>query len=126
MSIHDSIASCIMLLEADLVVHRVGGGVGRPCPGRCSWAAGPRENARRTAVTMIGNVLRGCAQLAVVWTGLQLSALRNDLPLGLRPPLELMLPPLESVLSFMLSVLLLLCCVVPWLLLPRFLLPLFL
>jgi hypothetical protein len=91
------------------------GGVGRPRPGRCSWAAKPRETAHRTAVTVIGNVLQGHAQLAVVRTGSQLSALRDDLPLGLQPPLKLMLPPLESVLSFMLSVLLLLCCVVPWL-----------
>ncbi len=125
MSIHDSIASCIMLLEADLVVRLVGG-VGCPRPGRCSWAAGPQETAHWTAVTVIGNVLWGRAQLAMVWTGLQLSALRDDLPLGLRPTLELMLPPLESVLSFVLSVLLLLFCVVPWLLLPCFLLLLFL
>jgi hypothetical protein len=125
MSIHDSIASCIMLLEADLVVHLVGG-VGCPHPGRCSWAARPRETAHWTAVTVIGNVFRGHAQLAMVQMGLQLSALCNDLPLGLWPPLELMLPPLESVLSFVLLVLFLLCCVIPWLLLPRFLLPLFL
>jgi hypothetical protein len=57
-------------------------------------------------VTVIENVLRVHAQLAVVWTGLQKSALRDDLPLGLRPPLELMLPPLEGELSVMLPVLL--------------------
>ena len=95
-------------------------GVDRPRPGRCSWATGPQETARQTVVTVIGNMLRGRAQLAVVRTGLQQSALRDNLPLGLWPPLELMLPPLESVLSFVMLVLLLLCCIVPWLLLPCF------
>jgi hypothetical protein len=57
-------------------------------------------------VTVIENVLRVHAQLAVVWTGLQQSALQNKLPLGLRPPLELMLSTLEGELSVMLPVLL--------------------
>jgi hypothetical protein len=57
-------------------------------------------------VTVIENVLRGHEQLAMVWTGLQQSALRNNLPLGLRPTLELMLPPLEGKLSVVLPVLL--------------------
>jgi hypothetical protein len=57
-------------------------------------------------VTVIENVLRVHAQLAVVWTGSQKSALHNDLPLGLGPPLELVLPPLEGELSVVLPVLL--------------------
>ncbi len=55
---------------------------------------------------MIENVLQVRAQLAVVWAGLQQSALRNKLPLGLQPPLELMLSPLAGELSLMLPVLL--------------------
>jgi hypothetical protein len=81
-------------------------GVDCPRPGRCSWAAGPRETARQTAVTVIENLLRVRAQLAMVWMDLQQIALRNDLPLGLRPPLELMLSPLEGELSVVLPVLL--------------------
>ena len=57
-------------------------------------------------MTVIENVLQVHVQLAVVWTGLQQSALRNKLPLGMRPPLELMLSPLEGELSVMLPVLL--------------------
>ncbi len=81
-------------------------GVDCPCPGRCSWAAGPRETAHQIAVTVIENILRVHAQLAVVWMGLQQFAPRNELPLCLRPPLELMLSPLEGVLSVVLPVLL--------------------
>jgi hypothetical protein len=55
---------------------------------------------------VIENLLRVRAQLAMVWTGSQKSALRDDLPLGLQPPLELMLPPLEGELSVVLPVLL--------------------
>jgi hypothetical protein len=65
MSMHVNIASCIMLVNG--VVLRWGGDWHRPPrPVRCSWA-GPRETARRTAVTVIGNVSRGPAQLP--WHG---------------------------------------------------------
>jgi hypothetical protein len=57
-------------------------------------------------MTVIGNKLQGRVQLAVARSGSQQSALRNNLPLGLRSPLELLLPPLESMVFFVLPVLL--------------------
>ena len=91
-------------------------------------------------MVVIGNASRGPAQLAVTWMGLEHPPLRDNLPLGRwsplerrdnqppvdRPPLEVVLPPLEGELSDVLQGLLGLCCVVPSLLRPRFLPPQFL
>ncbi len=80
---------------------------------------------------------RGPAQLAVAWMGLEHPPLRDNLPVGLwpplelhdnqppvdRPPLEVVPPPLEGELSGVLPVLLVHCCDVPLLLRPRFLPP---
>ena len=79
----------------DLVALRWGGDRRRPPrPARCSWA-GPRGTARLTAVTVIGNVLRGPVQLAVARSGSQQSALRDNHPGGFLSPLEMARPPLE-------------------------------
>ena len=86
-------------------------------------------------VVVLGNELRGPAQLAVARMGLEQPPLRDNLPVDLwpplerrdnqppvdPPPLELVLPSLEGESSVMLPVLLVLCCVVPLLLRPRFL-----
>jgi hypothetical protein len=82
----------------DCVVLRWGGGDQHrpPRPVRYSWD-GPRETARRTAVTVIGNVPQGPVQLAMARAGLQQSALRNNQPGGAMPPLESARPPLEVV-----------------------------
>jgi len=83
---------------------------------------------------MFGNKLRGPAQLALARMGSEQPPLRNNLPVDLwpplerrdnqppvdPPPLELVLPPLGGELSVMLPVLLILCCIVPLLLQPRF------
>ncbi len=95
MSMHVNIASCVMLV--DRVVLRWGGDRHHPPrPVRYSWD-GPRETARRTAVTVIGNMSRGPVQLAVAWAGSQQSALRDNQPGGALPPLESARPPLEVV-----------------------------
>ena len=107
----------------------------RPRPGRCSWGI----LWERDVVVVIGSTLRGPAQLAVTWMGLEHPPLRDNLPVVRwplleqcdnqppmdRPPLEVVLPPLEGELFDVLPVLLVLCCVVPLLLRPRFLPPLF-
>ena len=90
-------------------------------------------------MVVIENALRGPAQLAVMWMGLEHPPLRNNLPVVRwpplerhnnqpamdRPPLEVVLPPLGGELFGMLLVLLVLCCVVPLLLRSRFLPPQF-
>ncbi len=110
-----------------------------PHPGRCSWGI-LREVAQQEAVIAIWNASRGSAQLAVTWVGLEHPPLCNNFPVVRwpplerrdnqppidRPPLEVVFPPLESGLFGVLLVLLVLCCIVPLLLQPRFLLPLFL
>ena len=81
-------------------------------------------------VVVIGNTSRGPAQLALMLMGLAPPPLRNNLPVDCwpplerrdnqppidRPPLGVVLPPLEGELFDVLTVLLILCCVVPLLL----------
>ncbi len=80
------------------------------------------------------NALRGPVQFAVTWKGSEHPPLRDNLPFGRwsplerhnnqppvdRPPLEVVLPPLEGELFDVLLGLLVLCLVVPLLLRPRF------
>ena len=113
-----------MLLEVDLVVRLVMGGR-RPRPAICSWEFW-------SLVVGIGNTSRESGQLELVSV---LPPLRNNLPsLELRnnqplvedrPPLVVVLPPLEGESTVVLPVLLILCCVVPLLLQSRFLPSLF-
>ena len=86
-------------------------------------------------MVVLGNKLRGPAQLAVARMGLDQPPLCDNLPVDLWPPLErrdnqplvdppplaLVLPPLEGESSVVLPMLLVLCCVVLLLLRPRFL-----
>ena len=123
-----------MLLEFDLVVRPMVGKC-RPHPAICSWGV----LWERDAVVVFGNASRGPSQLAVALMGLELPPLCDNLPVVRwpplelrdnqppvdRPPLEVVLPPLEGGLSVVLSVLLALCCVVPLLLRPHFLPPRF-
>ena len=86
-----------MLWVVEHVVRRWGGDRFRPpCPARCSLAR-PRLTARRPVVTVNGNVSWGPVQLAVAQLGLRQSALRDNKPGGVLPPLELGRPPLEVV-----------------------------
>ena len=86
-----------MLRVVERVVHRWGGGrFCPPRPARCSLA-GPRQTARRPAVAVNGNMLRGPVQLAVAQLGLRQSALCDNQPGGVLPPLEVGRPPLEVV-----------------------------
>jgi hypothetical protein len=133
-STHVSIASCMMLVDVDLVVCLAVGGR-HSHPGRCSWGA----LWEREAVVVIGNASHGPSQLAMVVMGLAPPPLRNNLPVGCWPPLEqcdnqplmdwpplgLVLPPLEGELFGMLLVLRVLCCIVPLLLQLHFLPPRF-
>ncbi len=130
MSTHDSIASCMMLLDAE--VWLVSWGMDYCLhPVRCSWV-GMHKTACWT-------VSWGPAQLAMVRTGWYQSVFHIDLcvgwqcqlgcgvPPGLWSPLELVFPPLEWVLPPLEGALFVVplglgepCCIWPWPLLPRF------
>jgi hypothetical protein len=87
---HANIASCMMLWVAEHVVH-CWGGLSLYCPARCSSAGLQKtlHQSAESAVVVIGNMLRGPAQLAVAWLGTQQSALHNNQPGGISSPLEL-------------------------------------
>ncbi len=131
-STHVNIASCMMLVDVNLVVRLM---LGDRCshPGRCNWGALWETDT----VVMIRNASQGPAQLAVMLMGLAPPPLHDNLPVDCWPPLEqrdnkppmdrppsgVVLPPLEGELFGVLLVLRILCCVVPLFLRLHFLLP---